>query len=74
MTDFRLCEKLLQAYRSTVELLPQVAYLGLDPHLRLRALAQAPALATTAAACAVVGGQPQIAVELLEEGRTVFWT
>lgn len=66
--------KLLEAYRSTIQLLPQVAYFGLDPHLHLRALGQAPALAANRAACAARGGQLEVAVELLEEGRNVFWT
>lgn len=67
-------KKLLQAYQSTIQLLPQVAYFGLDPHARIQALAHAPTVAASAAAHAAESGQTESAVELLEEGRTVFWT
>lgn len=64
---------LLDSYRLTIDLLPRVAYFGLDARTRLRVLTKAEGLAINGAANAVLAGQPEIAVELLEEGRAVFW-
>lgn len=72
--DGNIHAELLQAYRVTMQLLPEIAYFGLDPHLRLKALTQAPMLAGSSAACAVGNGQIESAIELLEEGRAVFWS
>ena len=65
----------LEAYRAAIELLPRLAMLGLNLHSRHQALKSgSDGLARDAAACAVRSGQLEMAVELLEEGRGVFWS
>lgn len=65
--------QLLQAYRLTINIFPQIAYFGLDVQARLDALARAPDLAADAAAYALQTSKPDVALEILEEGRAVFW-
>ena len=65
---------LLGDYIATAGLLPRVAYFGLDIGSRLRALADADKLAVNGAAHALILEQPQLAIELLEQGRAVFWS
>ncbi|KAJ7082493.1 CHAT domain-containing protein [Mycena epipterygia] len=66
----------LEAYETSVELLPQQAMLGLDIQSRQKALTleSAVGLATDAAACASRLNEIGKAVELLEAGRSVFWS
>lgn len=66
--------ELCNIHRLAVLLLPQVACFGLDIRSRLRVLEQGENLALSAAAYALVDGKPTTALELLEEGRAVFWT
>jgi tetratricopeptide (TPR) repeat protein len=66
--DNNLHESALEAYQAAVGLLPRLAMLGLDLQSRQRGLAR------DAAACAIRLAQYDIAVELLEEGRAVFWS
>ncbi len=61
-------------YAAAVELLPQVAWHGLNRATREEHLAQWAGVAADAAARAVLDGQPERAVELLEQGRSVLWT
>ena len=73
-TDFNH-EFAMVAYQAAIELLPRVAMLGLDLQSRQRALTSgSDGLARNAAACAIRSGQYDRAVELLEEGRAVFWS
>lgn len=65
--------KLLNCYALVIRLLPHVAYFGLEAPSRLRVLAKAEGLAVNGAANAARDNQLELAVELLEEGRTVFW-
>lgn len=65
--------RLLDAYRLTVHLLPQIAYFGLDVPSRFHVLGQAPNLAADAAVYALTLPNSEAAIELLEEGRAVFW-
>jgi hypothetical protein len=68
-------ESALGAYRAAIELLPRLAMLGLDLQSRRHALiSSSDGLARDAAACAIKLGQYDRAVELLEEGRGVFWS
>jgi tetratricopeptide (TPR) repeat protein len=68
-------ESALGAYHAAIELLPRLAMLGLDLQSRQHALtSNSDGLARDAAACAVRAGQYDSAVELLEEGRAVFWS
>ncbi|KAJ6562314.1 CHAT domain-containing protein [Mycena capillaripes] len=65
----------LSAYRLAIELLPQLAMVGLDIHARRKALTlQRKGLASDAADCAIKFDDLDNAVELLEEGRSVFWS
>ncbi|KAF8531369.1 CHAT domain-containing protein [Gautieria morchelliformis] len=65
----------LEAYQAAIELLPRLAMLGLDLSSRQQALTSgSDGLAREAAACAIRSGQCDKAVELLEEGRAVFWS
>lgn len=67
-------EALLINYSRTIELLPRVAYLGLDESIRLNALSgDVNQLSSTAAVRAGCLGKLETAVELLEQGRAVFW-
>lgn len=73
-TDLQQREKLLFLYQRIITLLPRVAHIGLDSNLRLRALAgDIEPLAVDAAFCALRASQPTLAVELLEQGRAIFW-
>jgi hypothetical protein len=60
-------------YRRAVELLLTAAWPGLRRSVREARLADAPR-ATDAAAQAVRANEPQLAVELLEAGRSVLWS
>ena len=61
-------------YTIAVELLPQAAWQGLDRITQQEQLAHWTGLAAEAAACALAAGEPERAVELLEQGRSVLWT
>ncbi len=62
-----------EGYAAAVRLLPTVAWHGLDRRTREEQLAQLAGLAADAAARAVLDGRPGLAVELLEQGRSVLW-
>lgn len=62
-----------ESYRLAVALLPRVAFLGLNRRSKLRVLASANELGSFAAARAIQMGQIDAAIEILEEGRAVFW-
>jgi hypothetical protein len=65
----------MDAYLTAIELLPRLAMLGSGLHARQRALTSgSDGLARDAAACAIRSGQYGKAVELLEEGRAIFWS
>ncbi|KAF8501303.1 CHAT domain-containing protein [Gautieria morchelliformis] len=65
----------LDAYQAAIELLPRLAMLSLDLPSRQQALTSGTdGLARVAAACAIESDQFEKAVELLEEGRAVFWS
>jgi tetratricopeptide (TPR) repeat protein len=73
MSDARI-EQALEAYQAAIALLPVVAWHGLDRVTREHHLSEWVGLAADAAACAVTAKRYQLAVELLEHGRSVFWT
>ncbi|MFH8655552.1 CHAT domain-containing tetratricopeptide repeat protein [Streptomyces afghaniensis] len=62
-----------EAYVAAVRLLPTVAWRGADLKSRERLVSEWSGLAADAAACAVSAGRPELAVELLEHGRSVLW-
>jgi tetratricopeptide (TPR) repeat protein len=66
--------RLLDVMLAYVRLLPRVANFGLTRSKRLRALSRAGTLTRMTAAVALVLGQTQVTLEVLEEGRGVFWT
>jgi tetratricopeptide (TPR) repeat protein/G:T-mismatch repair DNA endonuclease (very short patch repair protein) len=72
--DTHLRPTLLDAYRNTIELLPRVAYFGLDLSERLAALRSSESLGGDAAMHALVMGQIDLAVELQEASRAIFWS
>jgi hypothetical protein len=61
-------------YAAAVGLLPTMASHGLDRMAREEQLAPWAGLAADAAACAILDARPELAVELLEQGRSVLWT
>jgi tetratricopeptide (TPR) repeat protein len=64
----------LQVYILAIRLLPRVARFGLDHAGRLRELSGAETISRDAATWAIAAGRNTEAVEMLEEGRGVFWT
>jgi tetratricopeptide (TPR) repeat protein/CHAT domain-containing protein len=65
----------LEAYTSAIDLLSRVAWLGQSVQSRQKALGDVPTgFAADAAACAIELGQLEQAIELLDHGRSVFWS
>jgi tetratricopeptide (TPR) repeat protein len=62
------------AYRSAINLLPRLGYIGQDAITRREALAYARGIACQAAAHELTSDNTDTAIELLEQGRSVFWT
>lgn len=65
----------LEAYRTALEILPKIAWLGLDLSSRQIRLTQEKSedLSCLAASCAIQLGRLEEAVELLDLGRSIFW-
>lgn len=66
-------EEILLAYGHAVGLIPVVAWMGLAMEGRHRELEDAGDLVRRAAAAAVRYGEPNLALEWLEQGRSVVW-
>jgi hypothetical protein len=66
--------KLSGVYSQTISLLPQVASFGLDPRTRLSVISSSGRLTGQGASHAIAVGQYELALEMLEAGRNVFWT
>ncbi|KAJ7896193.1 CHAT domain-containing protein [Mycena leptocephala] len=66
----------LEACRTAINLLPEIAAFHLDLNARQQILAkkQFARLASLAVSCAIKQRQPNIAVEFLEATRSIFWT
>ncbi|KAJ6549547.1 CHAT domain-containing protein [Mycena vulgaris] len=64
---------LLQAYNNALDLIAEVAWLGLSIPDRHRHVIKADHLVKDAAAAAIAAGQSELAVEWLEQGRSVIW-
>jgi tetratricopeptide (TPR) repeat protein len=64
----------LETYSQTIRLLPRAASFGLDHAGRLRELSSAEAITRNAATRAIAAGRENEAIEMLEEGRGVFWS
>jgi tetratricopeptide (TPR) repeat protein len=68
-------ESALEAYKTAVELLPQLASLGLDLQVRQDILiSRSNRLASSAASCAIRSGDLGQAIRFLEACRSVFWS
>ncbi|KZT53823.1 hypothetical protein CALCODRAFT_511179 [Calocera cornea HHB12733] len=63
----------LESYRIAVALLPRLAWLGLEEQTRYEMAQQWIRLGNDAAACAIAVGQAELAVEFLENSRSVLW-
>jgi tetratricopeptide (TPR) repeat protein len=61
------------AYKQAIDLLPRVAWHGASVGARHHALSKAGNVVCDAAAHAIQLGDPRLAVELLEQGRSVVW-
>ncbi|GHG02457.1 MULTISPECIES: CHAT domain-containing protein [Amycolatopsis] len=61
-------------YEQAVALLPVLVWRGLSATDRGRLVSQWPGLAGDAAAAALAAGRPERAVELLEHGRSLWWS
>jgi hypothetical protein len=62
------------AYRNAIGLLPHLGYIGQDAITRREALSYARGIACQAAAHELTSDNTDTAIELLEQGRSVFWT
>jgi tetratricopeptide (TPR) repeat protein len=69
----RFSISILNLYAQVIGLLPRGANFGLDHSTRLQAVSGLDAIARDAAARAVFLGRNNQALEMLEEGRGVFW-
>jgi tetratricopeptide (TPR) repeat protein len=65
--------RVVDLYAQVIGLLPRAANFGLDHNTRLQAVTGLDEIARNAAARAVLIGRESQAVEMLEEGRGVFW-
>jgi tetratricopeptide (TPR) repeat protein len=66
--------QVLELYIEVINLLPRVANFGLDHNARLQAITGSDEIVRNAAARALHLGRIPHAVEMLEEGRGVFWS
>ncbi|PPQ82282.1 hypothetical protein CVT25_008432 [Psilocybe cyanescens] len=65
----------IHAYEAALQILPQVAALSLDVESRQKALTDASdGLARDASICAIRSGNVDKAIQLLEGGRSIFWS
>ncbi|MFI1031568.1 CHAT domain-containing protein [Streptomyces sp. NPDC020951] len=64
----------MEGMATAVDLVPLLAWRGLDRTERERLLASCAGLAQDGAAAALAAGFPEQAVELLERGRSVLWS
>jgi tetratricopeptide (TPR) repeat protein len=65
--------RVLELYAQVIGLLPRAANFGLDHSTRLQAVTGLDEIARDAAARAILLGRESQALEMLEEGRGVFW-
>jgi CHAT domain-containing protein len=69
-----MIEDAVEGFSAAVKTLPEVVWHGLAPATRQQQAATWAGLAADAACCAVRAGEPELAVELLEQGRSMIWT
>jgi tetratricopeptide (TPR) repeat protein len=66
--------RLLDIIECAVSLLPRVAFFGIYPYSRLQSLKQGQIMAMTGASHALNGSLLEKALEIMEQGRAIFWT
>jgi hypothetical protein len=66
--------KLLDIIASAVALLPRIAFFGIHPYSRLQSLNEGQSIAMTGASHALNLSLPEKALEIMEQGRAIFWT
>jgi hypothetical protein len=66
-------EEALNAFTAAIAMLPSVVWHGLPAVVRQEQASRWAGLAAEAACCALLSGRPELAVELLEQGRSMFW-
>jgi hypothetical protein len=66
--------RVLEVYSAAVRLLNRTAFVAMDRRSRLHLLAKGRFVANTAASYALDLKQPLLAIDLLEQGRAVFWS
>lgn len=69
-----MIEEAAEGFSAAVKTLPEVVWHGLTPATRQQQAARWAGLAADAACCAVRTGEPELAVELLEQGRSMIWS
>jgi tetratricopeptide (TPR) repeat protein len=70
----RYSSRILGLYVQIISLLPRAANFGLDHKTRLQVIAGSDEIARNATARALLLGRTSQAVELMEEGRGIFWS
>jgi tetratricopeptide (TPR) repeat protein len=66
--------QLLDMYASVIALLPRIAFFGTQLLSRLQSLSMGQSVALSAASHALKLSLPERALEILEQGRAIFWT
>jgi tetratricopeptide (TPR) repeat protein len=66
-------ETALEGYRAAIDIVPMLAWRGIDAVSRLNVIRWSQNLVCDAAACAIELNKLEEAVELLDNGRSVFW-
>ncbi|KAJ7135741.1 TPR-like protein, partial [Mycena epipterygia] len=64
---------LMDACSTAINLLPELAWLGLSISDRHHQIVEAGSVVREAAAAAISSGQPEKAIEWLEQGRSIIW-
>jgi tetratricopeptide (TPR) repeat protein len=73
-TNALVAMQVLDVHAGVIALLPRIAYFGVDYASRLESLFVGQDIVTTGASRALKLSRPQRAVEILEQGRGLFWT
>jgi tetratricopeptide (TPR) repeat protein len=63
----------LHGYQAAIELIPEVIWVGVTVDERYRILGRMIGIATEAASAAIASSQLELAIEWLEQGRSVVW-
>lgn len=72
--DLDLRHQVLSLYKTAVSLLPRAACFSLDVRSRLRVIEKSDWLGRAAGIHSIIFSRVENAVEILEQGRAVFWT